>query len=204
MHSIPAASSADADSAPPTVTGDTELHDNAANPPVAENPYGSPGEFDAPPAAIRMEPNAPPGMTIVGHDKSNGQPIYKDAQGNLHVNPGTGKPVIGSRWDFTQGRYVNNNNATGAQHDWRAANALEMWAQGLFGNVNQGQDERSLRSGGGQISHLDEFGNLTQTGTLAANARSNIQLYRPFVYGSQGGGRPLGGGFATTGVGAGG
>lgn len=38
----------------------------------------------------------PPGMTIIGYDNQNGQPIYRDGQGNLFVNEGTGTRVYGT------------------------------------------------------------------------------------------------------------
>jgi hypothetical protein len=61
----------------------------------------------------------------------------------------------GMRWDFTQGRYVASNNATGAQFNSQAANALMMWYQSMGGNPNNppvGDAGRDLfRSGSGRI-----------------------------------------------------
>lgn len=49
---------------------------------------------------------APTGMTVVGHDQANGQPIYRDGAGNLFVNPGTGTIM-------DQAGRFSNNGTTG-------------------------------------------------------------------------------------------
>lgn len=92
-------------------------------------------------------PSAPPGMTIVGRDTRNGQPIYRDANGKLFVNPGTGVPV-GSGGPMTPGQYTQatfggltptgyRDTAGSATFDRRAANAQLMSSQAFGGNPNR-------------------------------------------------------------------
>jgi hypothetical protein len=113
---------------------------------------------------------------------SNPSPATGNTTGGTGATPG------GSRWDYTSGRLVPNNNATGAQNNWRAANALEMWSQSFGGTSNAGQDEPTQRSGFGTIGRINpETGFAEQTGVAPANWRPNIPLLRQFVYGPEGG-----------------
>lgn len=163
-------------------------------------------------------------MTLAAREKGTGNPIYKDENGKFFVNPGTGTPIGGTRWDYTQGRFVPNNNATGAQFNHTfdasgrrndftgsaAANML-MWSQGLFGTPNDpgtnSEEPRTLFPG--QTGRLDEFGNYEQTGNIASGPWSGPESYRGFVYGSRNSrarnipARSFGGGL-TSGVGTGG
>lgn len=95
------------------------LRDQGLLPPSSEQPTG---EFNGWPQAGRLEPNAPEGMTIIGHDTITGQPIYRDAQGGLHVNPGTGTPVRGTTpgsGGFQYGGYgPGYASGTGIHYDW--------------------------------------------------------------------------------------
>lgn len=91
-------------------------------------PVGDPNLPYGPTAA----PTTPPGMTIVGHDQQNGQPIYRDAQGDLFVNEGTGTRVYPTERMFGNYSYLGqqlhqpetarNSTAEGRQ----AANAAQM------------------------------------------------------------------------------
>lgn len=54
----------------------------------------------------RDTPPTPPGMTIIGTDQQNGQPIYRDAQGNLFVNSGTGSTVYPTEQMFGNYSYL--------------------------------------------------------------------------------------------------
>lgn len=183
-YSVPGGEAAP-DYANPAFT-EAERRGIAENPDLYENSSGpAGGEFDAWPQAGRLEPNAPEGMTIVGHDETNGQPIYRDAAGNLHVNPGTGTPVNQTRWDPTRSEYVPANNATGAQFNNRAAGALIMGAQGMHQPVNSpGQGDERAPGGFGQVGQLNAQGQYEETGRFPRNFRSNLRGTSRFVYGA--------------------
>lgn len=54
------------------------------------------------------------GLTIIGHDTRNGAPIYRDSQGNLFVNSGTGTPISeGVRAAMARGDYDSAYGPTG-------------------------------------------------------------------------------------------
>lgn len=121
------------------------------------NPYGPPGQFDAWPSAVRTESNAPEGMTIIGHDTITGQPIYRDAQGNLHVNPGTGTPVPQLH---TTRSFADNPNQGGAY-------------AGEFNQVGRGREEGNISfpwMTGSRLRHLDPLtGDVSVGGTYNPN-----------------------------------
>jgi hypothetical protein len=78
---------------------------------------------------------------------------------------------IGNHWDFSQGRYVANNNATGAQFNPQAANALMMWYQSMGGNPNSpGQGDEGLSRFLSGVWQLDPEGGFSQVG-FSSNAR---------------------------------
>jgi hypothetical protein len=91
---------------------------------------------------------------------------YRAPAGNLGANAAAGarSPVRGAtRWDFTQGRMVPVDNASGAQFNSQAANALLMAFQGMHGNPNSPgvSDSGPTRFYNG-VMQMDEGGNPTQ------------------------------------------
>lgn len=128
-----------------TTQGDTGWRDNAANPPFDESATPQ-GDFNAWPQAGRLEPNAPLGMTIVGHDTVNGQPIYRDAQGNLFVNPGTGKMdrYTGTHWNPGTGHFNQLHDPNDPAQDQSFAASKNQGAeQQSFSPVHSGQNPAS-------------------------------------------------------------
>lgn len=112
---------------PPTGSvWDTEGRENASNPA---------GEFNAWPRGELLSPQPPPGMRIIGHDTRNGQPIYQDANGGLHVNPGTGSrvnPAFSDPESFYAGTYF----------DYGTGHYQELHDPGSFRtNPNQGAEQ---------------------------------------------------------------
>lgn len=73
------------------VPGGQEWRENAES-----NPNGAPPPNDSTGTTTVQIPQGgsiPAGLTIIGHDTRNGQPIYQDEQGNRFVNPGTGTRI---------------------------------------------------------------------------------------------------------------
>lgn len=66
--------------------------------------------------------------------------------GSPQTNPAPAGPASrpGTRFDYARGRYVDANNASGAQHNSRAANAMLMWSQSHGGTPNMGGLARTM------------------------------------------------------------
>lgn len=95
-----------------------ETHDNAGNTRAPDSPFNDgtgttiiPIEQDpllgndgTGTTFIPIQSSTPAGMTIVGYDEQNGQPVYRDANGRLFVNPGTGTPVADTYYNYGTGQ----------------------------------------------------------------------------------------------------
>jgi hypothetical protein len=144
--------------------------------------YQTPGEQRATPEAeANFAAAEARGAEETARLRASGQ---LNPEGTTGLIGSGGTSQIGSHWDYGQGRYVENDNATGAQFDSHAANAMTMWAAGFAGSPNDPgttSDEGLSRfySGRGSIDAEGVISATSDTGrTATPESMASRNLYQ--------------------------